>query len=86
MNDLKIKVDFIYLKNKMKVKELMKLCLNQIKKGNAEKTIYISSDDEWNDYHELFYWFSKLEDVYVDDYRLEDIERYHKKEDVILLW
>jgi hypothetical protein len=30
----------------MKVKELMNLCLNQIKKGNAEKTIYISSDDE----------------------------------------
>jgi len=34
----------------------------------------------------LFYWFSELEDWFVDDYRLEDIERYHKKEDVILLW
>ncbi len=70
----------------MKVKELMNLCLNQIKKGNAEKVIFISSDDEWNDWHELFYWFSKVEDAYVDEYRLEDMQIHHKKEDIILLW
>ena len=70
----------------MKVKELLNLCLNQIKKGNAEKTVFISSDDEWNSYHELFYWFSDLKDWFLDDWNIEDIERYHKKEDVILLW
>lgn len=70
----------------MTVQNLLNLCLNQIKKGNAEKKIFISSDDEWNSYHELFYWFTKIEDWCLDEWNIEEIERYHKKEDIILLW
>lgn len=37
---------------------LARLCLEQIKKGNGEKQIVISSDDEGNSYHTLFFGFT----------------------------
>lgn len=43
----------------MTVKELYKNCLKQIQKGNGDKTIYISDDEEGNGYHELFYSFTE---------------------------
>lgn len=69
----------------IKIRQLLNYCLDEVKKGNAEKTIFISSDDEWNDFHELFYGFSKPADNYLDKERIIDIERYHKIDDIILL-
>lgn len=43
------------------VNELVRLCKAQIKKGNGNKKILISSDDEGNEYHELFYDFTDTE-------------------------
>lgn len=40
------------------VKELAALCMEQIKKGNGDKHIIISDDDEGNGYHTLFYSFT----------------------------
>lgn len=37
------------------VKELLAMCQKQIKKGNGDKHILISDDDEGNGYHTLFY-------------------------------
>ena len=42
----------------MTVKDLYKACAEQIKKGNGNKEILISSDDEGNSYHGLFYEFN----------------------------
>lgn len=42
----------------MTVKELYKYCEEQIQKGNAEKEIMISNDDEGNGYHSLGYQFT----------------------------
>lgn len=40
------------------VKELAQLCSEQIKMGNGDKHVLISSDDEGNEYHTLFYGFT----------------------------
>ena len=48
------------------INQLLKACLEQQKKGNGNKRILISGDDEGNSYHELFYLFSpdiKGEDI-----------------------
>ena len=36
------------------VKTLLKLCQEQVKLGNGDKTILISDDDEGNGFHTLF--------------------------------
>ena len=49
----------------MTVKELLKLCVKQIAKGNGDKIILISNDDEGNGFHDLIYEFT--EDVAGND-------------------
>lgn len=44
--------------NIISVKQLAKLIKKQIEKGNGDKKIYISSDDEGNEYHPLFFGFT----------------------------
>lgn len=39
--------------NPIKVKELYKLLGKAIKEGHGDKFVYLSSDDEGNDYHGL---------------------------------
>lgn len=39
------------------VKELAKLCQDEIKKGHGEYSIMLSDDDEGNGYHYLWYSF-----------------------------
>lgn len=76
------------MKNKMTVNELLYLCQLEAKHGNGDRTIYISSDDEWNDFHELYYGFTFDENEMkwcLDNYRIEDIEMHHKLKDIILL-
>ena len=45
------------------INELKKLCEEQIKKGNGNKKILISDDDEGNGYHELFYSFMSTKEL-----------------------
>lgn len=86
-------VQFIILyliPKKMTVKELFAFCSLQIKKGNGDKHIFISSDDEWNEFHELFYSFTDDKQEIEEAIRCSntdkyDIERYHKLEDIVLL-
>ena len=64
------------------VKELLKECEKQIIKGNGDKVIMISDDDEGNGYHYLWYSFTEIEDEYYD----RDIdEKIAKREDTIVL-
>ena len=44
------------------VKELLKACQEQVDKGNGDKGILLSRDDEGNGYHSCWYLFS--EDVF----------------------
>lgn len=40
------------------VKDLLDACSEQVSKGNGNKKVYISRDDEGNGYHALFYGFT----------------------------
>lgn len=46
----------------MTVKELAALCLQEVEKGNGDKKIVISDDNEGNGYHGLFYGFTAFEE------------------------
>lgn len=46
------------------VKELLSACRKQVDKGNGDKVILITSDDEGNAYHTLFCLFTDdIEDI-----------------------
>lgn len=49
------------------VKKLKELCNAQIAKGNGDKQIVISNDDEGNGFHSLFFHFTADKNV-VKDY------------------
>lgn len=42
---------------KLTVKNLYEMCQNQIRKGNGDKIVCLSRDDEGNGYHYLWYDF-----------------------------
>lgn len=76
------------------VKELYNACKDQIKKGNGDKVIMISDDDEGNGYHYLYYSFTTMEEfeepIEVDGNQYEvnfdaHNENVAKKEDTIIL-
>lgn len=46
------------MNRQMTVKQLYELCKEEIKKGNGNKYIVISDDNEGNGYHGMFYGFS----------------------------
>ena len=47
------------------VKELLRLCIDQVARGNGDKLIVLSNDDEGNGYHDMIYHFT--EDVAGND-------------------
>ncbi|MEE3344923.1 MAG: hypothetical protein VZS44_12570 [Bacilli bacterium] len=58
------------------VNELLELCEEQKAKGNGNKKIYISRDDEGNGYHGLYFGFTDTEkDIEVLNDFCEDIEK-----------
>ena len=65
------------------VRQLEKLCGEQIALGNGDKHILISDDDEGNGYHTLFYAFTSDPDM------IEELLQYehdnHEKDDVVVL-
>ena len=65
------------------IKELYEECEKQIEKGNGNKVIMLSNDDEGNNYHYCWYAFSAPDDVLIDDYML-DIEVSAKDDTIIL--
>ncbi len=66
----------------MTIKKLKKLCEEQIKKGNGDKIIMISDDDEGNGYHYLYYAFTPAKEL-LEDYMYN--EKVAKLEDTIIL-
>ena len=42
------------------INQLFQACLEEIVKGNGDKHILISGDDEGNSYHELFFLFTHM--------------------------
>ena len=68
------------------VKELAKLCQEEIKKGHGDCSIMISDDDEGNGYHYLWYSFitaSELDGAFELENSLD--ERIAPKDKTIIL-
>lgn len=59
------------------VQELLNLCINEVKKGNGDKAIVISDDNEGNGFHGLFFGFSKASDFEEDirDTSITDVKK-----------
>lgn len=76
------------------VGQLYQLCKKEIMKGNADKVIMISQDDEGNGYHYLWYAFQTVKEyeqpvtyqhkMFVSKFEWAD-ERVASKEDTIIL-
>lgn len=49
------------------VKELLKLCQEEIKKGHGDCSIMLSDDDEGNGYHYCWYNFQMAEELFGDE-------------------
>ena len=69
------------------IKELYDECQKQIIKGNGDKVIMISSDDEGNSYHYLWYSFTDAKEVLDSEYSVysDFSENIAKMEDTIIL-
>lgn len=68
------------------VNQLLELCKKEIIKGNGNKFIMISQDDEGNGYHYLWYPFSDGELMLEDDmFSMCVDESVAKVEDTIVL-
>lgn len=65
--------------NGLTVKQLAKACLEQIEKGNGDKVIQITQDDEGNGYHTLFYQFTDNVDEII---ACEEFGMFHDRIDV----
>lgn len=51
----------------MNIKALYDLCKKEIVRGNGNKTIMISDDDEGNGYHYLWYAFTNAKEMLEED-------------------
>lgn len=66
------------------INELLELCKQQVKKGNGDKKIVISDDNEGNSYHGLFYAFTEIEEEEKEYYQVYDSETNDIKKIIIL--
>ena len=64
----------------MTPRALLKFCQEQIKKGNGDKAIVISDDNEGNGYHGLFYAFTEIDE---EDKKFYDSLIYDSSEEDI---
>ena len=65
------------------VKELFEACKLQIAKGNGDKYILISNDDEGNGFHTLFYLIT--DNAETIGYALESEHDSHTADEVVVL-
>ena len=71
--------------NALTVKELERLCREQIAAGNGAKVVLISCDDEGNGFHTLYFGFTDNKDT-IELY--DEMDMFHdgnNPEDVVLL-
>lgn len=52
------------------IEQLYKITGALVKKGHGKKKILLSSDDEGNSYHEMFFAISEVENCVSEEYQL----------------
>lgn len=80
------------MNKQMTVKQLLKLCQEEVKKGNGDKFIVVADDNEGNGYHGMFYGFSDAMEIEEQLKMFDDsVENqvynscYTKPEEIIIL-
>lgn len=68
--------------DQLTVKQLLKYCQIEIEKGNGDKHIVVSDDNEGNGFHGLLYAFTECTEEYQDE--IYD-SRYSSEKDTIIL-
>ena len=68
----------------MTIGQLFNECMVQMNKGNADKEVYISSDDEGNSFHGLFFGFTELNPANVQEFTTSHCEDLHPDKHIIL--
>lgn len=67
------------------VKQLTQLCMEQCKKGNGDKHVLISDDDEGNGYHTLFYSFTDSDTEGFELLLADEHDGTHNKDNCVIL-
>lgn len=67
------------------VGQLFLACKEQIDKGNKDKHILISEDDEGNGYHTLFYGFTDKDNKYFKQLLESEHDRTHNVDNCVIL-
>lgn len=60
------------MNKQMTVERLLQLCIKEYEKGNGNKVIVISDDNEGNGYHGMFYGFTPVDGFEDDIYDSQD--------------
>lgn len=55
------------MNKQMTVRKLFELCKQEIIKGNGDKNIVLSDDNEGNGYHGMFYGFTEVTEDFEDE-------------------
>ena len=58
--------------NQISVRELLQMCQEEVAKGNGNRLIVISDDNEGNGYHGLFYKFKVIDEDDKEYYGIYD--------------
>lgn len=66
------------------VEQLAALCLQEIKKGNGNRKIVISDDNEGNGFHGLFFGFTQIKKSEVDAFYIYDSQEEDYKKVIVL--
>ena len=67
------------------VSQLLKLCQEQVKKGNGDRMICLSDDNEGNGYHGMFYGFTEVNQDEKEDYPIYDSTEEEDMSKIIIL-
>lgn len=68
------------------VAELYNILAKEVKAGNGSKKILLSSDDEGNSYHEMFYHLTPVEKAVYEEYQLPyDVSMEKAKSEYVVL-
>lgn len=68
----------------LSVKDLLEICKKEVEKGNGDRLIVISDDNEGNGYHGMFYGFTVVKEEDKDYYPIYDSQETDTNEIVVL--
>lgn len=69
----------------VKVKDLARICAEELKKGNGDKKIMLSDDEEGNGYHNLFFGFTPVSEEILAYTSLHDCTKEEALKDYVIL-